>query len=257
MKKLFARSVLASILAGVVATGPVSPAFAQDPPPQQPGSQYPDKTKNEVAVPPPAAPQPQAPAIPVSLGLSKHDYSYSPRAFPTLLAPYKSIPIEHPDLANSPRMDQLIQNGKLQITLQDAVELALENSLDIVIQRYTPWLADTDILLAKSGGSPRGFLSVAQIPGSVAEDIVASSANLPIQNLDPTLTAAASIFDGNIPINNPFTSGTGTSGESMLLPEKIHSSEFNFGYSQAFTSGTTFSTTWNNTRGSTSPTADL
>src|SRR5271163_5332691 len=99
MKKLFARSVLASILAGAVATGPVSPAFAQDPP-QQPGLQDPDKTKNEVAVPPPNAPQPQAPAIPVSLGLSKHDYSYGPRAFPTLLAPYKPISIDHPDLAN-------------------------------------------------------------------------------------------------------------------------------------------------------------
>jgi outer membrane protein len=257
MKKLFARSLLASILAGAVATGPVSPAFAQDPPPQQPGLQDPSKTKDKVAVPPPAAPQPQAPAIPVSLGSSKHDYSDGPRVFPTLLAPYRPIGIEHPDLANSPRIDQLIHDGKLQLTLQDAVELALENSLDIVIQRYTPWLADTDVLLAKSGGSPRGFLSVAQVPGNVAADTVASSANLPFQNLDPVLTGAVSIFDGSTPINNPFISGTGTTGSSELIGEKIHSSQFNFGYSQAFTSGTSFSTTWNNTRGSTSPTANL
>ncbi len=94
------------------------------------------------------------------------------------------------------------------MTLQDAVELSLENSLDIVIQRYTPWIAETDILLAKSGGSPRGFLSVAQVPGNVASDIIASSANLPFLNLDPTLTGAVSIFDGSVPINNPFTSGT-------------------------------------------------
>jgi len=257
MKKLFARSVLASILAGVVATGPVSPALAQDPPPQQPGSQYPDKTKNEVAVPPPNAPQPQAPAIPVSLGLSKHDYSYGPRAFPTLLAPYRPIGIEHPDLANSPRIDQMTHDGKLQLTLQDAVELSLENSLDILIQRYTPWLADTDILLAKAGGSPRGFLSVAQVPGNVAADVVASSANVPFLNLDPALTSSVSIFDGNIPINNSLTSGTGASGAATLLAEKIHQSQFNFGYSQAFTSGTTFTAAWNNTRGSASPTADL
>jgi hypothetical protein len=167
MKKLFARSVLAIVLATLVAIGPVSPAYAQDPPPQAPqnppiGQEDPDKTKNEVAVPPPAAPQPQAPAIPVALGLSTQNYSNGPRAFPTLLAPYRPIPIEHPELANSPRVDQLIHDGKLQITLQDAVELSLENSLDIVIQRYTPWLAETDILLAKSGGSPRGFLSVAE-----------------------------------------------------------------------------------------------
>src|SRR5271156_3994294 len=152
MKKLFARSVLASILAGGGGTGPGSPAFAQDPPPQQPGLQDPDKTKNEVAAPPPNAPQPQAPAIPVSLGLSKHDYSYGPRAFPPPLAPYRPAGIEPPDLANSPRIDQMTHDGKLQLTLQDAVELSLENSLDILIQRYTPWLAGTDILLAKAGG---------------------------------------------------------------------------------------------------------
>src|SRR5271163_4744578 len=257
MKKLFARSVLASILAGVVGTGPVSPAFAQDPPYQQPTVQDPDKTKNEVAAPPPNAPQPQAPAIPVSLGLSKHDYSNGPRVFPSMLAPYKPVGIEHPDLANSPRIDQLIHDGKLQLTLQDAVELSLQNSLDILIQRYTPWLADTDILLAKAGGSPRGFLSVAQVPGNVAADIVASSANVPILNLDPALTSAVSIFSGSIPINNPFTTGAGTTGESGLLAEKIHSSAFNFGYSQAFTSGTSVNASWNNARGSTSPTANL
>src|SRR5271170_525981 len=256
MKKLFARSVLASILAGAVTIGPVSPAFAQDPP-QQPGYPDPNQTKNQVAVPPPNAPQPQAPAIPVSLGLSKHDYSNGPRAFPTLLAPYRPIGIEHPDLANSPRIDQMTHDGKLQLTLQDAVELSLENSLDILIQRYTPWLADTDILLAKAGGSPRGFLSVAQVPGNVAADVVASSANVPFLNLDPALTSSVSIFDGNIPINNSLTSGTGASGAATLLAEKIHQSQFNFGYSQGFTSGTTFTAAWNNTRGSASPTADL
>jgi outer membrane protein len=268
MKKLLARSVLASILAGVVATGPVSPAFAQDPPPpqpglQQPGSQDPDKTKNQVAVPPPAAPQPQAPAIPVALGSSKHDYSNGPRAFPTLLAPYRPIPIEHPDLANSPRTDQLIHDGKLQITLQDAVELALENSLDIVIQRYTPWIADTDILVAKSGGSPRGFLSVAQVPGNVAADVVASSANVPFLQLDPLLTSNISVQDSSIPINNPFIAGTGTSGGTgstanpVALPLKSHTDTYNFGYTQAWNSGTTFTAGWDNSRGSSSPTANF
>ncbi len=80
MKKLFARSVLASILAGLVAIGPVSPAFAQDPPRTDNRwvRRIPIRPRIEVAVPPPAAPQPQAPAIPVALGVSKHDYSFSP-----------------------------------------------------------------------------------------------------------------------------------------------------------------------------------
>ena len=254
MKKLFARSVLASLLATLLATGPVSNAFAQDPPTSTPGAQDPDKTKNQVAPPPPAAPQPQAPAIPVSLGLSKHDYSYGPKVWPTLIPEFTPIGIEHPDLTNSPRIDQLTRDGKLQLTLQDAVELSLENSLDIVIQRYTPWLADTDVLKAKSGGSPRGIVGSS---GNVLEDVPASTANLPFLNLDPVLTAGVSIFDGNQPINNGFTTGTGADLSSTLIAEKIHSTQFNFGYSQAFNSGTSFSASWNNTRGSTSPTADL
>lgn len=253
MSKLFAKSVLASVLAGLVTIGPVSPAFAQEPPPPpQQGTPDPDKTKNQVAVPPPAAPQPQAPAIPVSLGLGKHDFSNGPRAFPSLLAPYRPIPIEHPELTNSPRIDQLIQDGKLHITLQDAVELALENSLDIVVQRYVPWQADTDILKTKSGGFARGIN---------AAEVFTSTANVPTLQLDPLLTANVSIADQDVPINNPFISGTGTGTgtTNSLTPQafKNHASTFNFGYTQAWTSGTTFNAAWDNQRSSSSPTADF
>jgi outer membrane protein len=255
MSKLFAKSVLASVLAGLVTIGPVSPAFAQEPPlPPQQGTPDPDKTKNQVAVPPPAAPQAQAPAIPVSLGLGKHDFSNGPRVFPSLLAPYRPIPIEHAELTNSPRIDQLIQDGKLHITLQDAVELALENSLDIVIQRYTPWEADTDILKTKSGGFARGI-------NSSAVQIFTSTASVPTLQLDPLLTANVSIADQSIPINNPFISGTGTGTgtTTSFTPEAIknHASTFNFGYTQAWTSGTTFNAAWDNQRSSSSPTADF
>jgi outer membrane protein len=254
MSKLFAKSVLASVLAGLVTIGPVSPAFAQEPPPPpQQGTPDPDKTRYQVAVPPPAAPQPQAPAIPVSLGLGQHDFSNGPRAFPTLLAPYRPIPIEHPELTNSPRIDQLIHDGKLHITLQDAVELALENSLDIVIQRYVPWEADTDILKTKSGGFARGI-------NSTAAEIFTSTANVPTLQLDPLLTANVSIADQNVPINNPFISGTGTgTGTASLTPQafKNHASTYNFGYTQSWTSGTTFSAAWDNQRSSSSPTADF
>ena len=73
-----------------------------------------------------------------------------------MIAPYKPIQIDEPILVNSPRVDQLIHDDKLQITLQDAVELALENSLDIAVARYNPWIADTDILRTKAGGQGRG-----------------------------------------------------------------------------------------------------
>ena len=49
-------------------------------------------------------------------------------------------------LRNSDRLQQLIVNGKLQLTLRDALALALENNLDLAIARYNQPIADTDIL---------------------------------------------------------------------------------------------------------------
>ena len=86
-------------------------------------------------------------------------------------------------LTNSPRVDQLVRDGKLQITLQDAVELALENSMDIVVQRYNPWFGDTDILQTEGGGLPFGVTGA---------EIRQSTANVPFLNYDPTITQAAS-----------------------------------------------------------------
>src|SRR5207245_5376057 len=61
-----------------------------------------------------------------------------------------------PSLSNTPRIDQLLQNGKLMLSMDDAIALALENNLDIAIARYNLNIADTDILLANSGQSTRG-----------------------------------------------------------------------------------------------------
>src|SRR5258708_37363092 len=136
MKTLYARPLLAAILAITLVGGPISPAFGQETP--QGRETAPAKTT--------------APIVPVSLGSAKHNYSRAPKAFPNLLAPYSPISIEEPGLTNSPRIDQLIHDGKLELSLQEAVELALENSMDIVVARYNPWFADTSILKAKAGG---------------------------------------------------------------------------------------------------------
>ena len=140
MKTLSARPLLAAILAVMLVVGPASPVFGQDSP------------QNAQAAP--AKPEPTA--VPVSLGSAKYNFSHAPRAFPNIFAPYAPIKIGEPGLTNSPRVDQLIHDGKLELTLQEAVELALENNMDIVVQRYNPWLADTGILRARSGGSGGG-----------------------------------------------------------------------------------------------------
>jgi outer membrane protein len=192
------------------------------------------------------------PAVPAStiapvgsLGLAKHDYTRGPRAFPALLKPYQPISIEPPELMNSPRLEQLIQNGKLQLSLQDAVELALENNLDIAVQRYYPWVADASILKTKAGGA--GYST----PGA---DFTASTANLGLFSYDPQLTSGASLDDRSTPVNNPFISGTGTSNLASL---KSHSTQFTNQFSQYFETGTDLTISWNNTRSSSTSSANF
>src|SRR5712692_1045241 len=231
MKTLYARPLLAAILAVTLVGGPISPTFGQDAP------------QNPQAAPAKTA----TPIVPVSLGSAKYNYTRSPRPFPKLLAPYRPIKIEAPGLTNSPRIDQLIHDGKLEISMQEAVELALENSLDIVVQRYNPWFADTGILKANAGG----FGGIT--PGAV---FGGSGANNPILNFDPVITTTLSIDDRNIPVNNPLTSGTGT-GLSALARLTLHTSTFNTQYAQGFQTGTTFFTAFDNTRNSSTSAANL
>ena len=64
--------------------------------------------------------------------------------------------VPEPALANSPRLDRLVREGKLYLSLKDAIDLALENNLDLAIARYNLPIANTDILRTQAGGSFRG-----------------------------------------------------------------------------------------------------
>jgi outer membrane protein TolC len=72
------------------------------------------------------------------------------------LKAYSSAHVAPPDLANSPLLDQLIRDGKLYLSLKDAIRLALENNLDLAIARYNLPIANMDILRTRAGGSFRG-----------------------------------------------------------------------------------------------------
>src|SRR5580704_13828209 len=71
-------------------------------------------------------------------------------------AAYAPSRVPKPNLANSPRLEQLMRDGKLTISLQDAIDLALENNLDLAIARYNLPIADTDVQRTKAGGFFRG-----------------------------------------------------------------------------------------------------
>jgi len=229
-----ARPFTAIFLAALLAIGPLSPVFAQSPAQNPPSNPSPA---------PSAAAQGSSIAPVSSLGLAKYDFTNGPRAFPDLLKPYQQIHIDQPVIINSPRLQQLIHDGKLELSLQDAVELALENSMDIAVQRYYPWIADASILKAKAGGS--GYST----PGG---NYASSTAFLPSFSYDPTVTSIIFLDDRTTPVNNPFISGT-----VSLAALQTHTTQFNEQFSRGFETGTNLTVSWNNTRSSSTSTANF
>jgi len=229
MKKLSLKSLLSAVLAGILAGAPASPVLAQD------------------AAPPPQKQASLQGGVPISLGLNKAHYTNSPGLWPNITAPYKTWYVNPGALSNSPRLAQLIQSGKMNLSLQDAIALALENSMDIVVQRYNPWMADASILKTKAGGFGYG------VPGSLS---VGSTANLPSLIFDPYLTQTISITSALIPVNNPLTSGAGT-GTNGIAALGVHQNIYNTAFSQGFSTGTTLNVFWDNTRSSSTSTFNL
>src|SRR6202158_548192 len=72
------------------------------------------------------------------------------------LSAYTADQVPRPDLTNSPLLEQLIRDGKLYLSLKDAIRLALENNLDLAIARYNLPIANMDILRTRAGGIFRG-----------------------------------------------------------------------------------------------------
>jgi len=224
----------------------------------------------------PSAPSAQMPAqqaVPSkSQPFDVKEYSKPRSAFPNLLAPYTARHVAPPNVANTPRIDQLLHDGKLYISMNDAVALALENNLDIAIARYNLNIADTDIWRAKAGSSILGVNSgvVQNTPGggigglgtqvgsgqggtSVAAGgagtgtgglVVSTLGNGPlIASFDPILTGTFQLDQNRTQTVSPFAPPFSDS----------HTSTWDFGYQEGFQWGTNLSVGFNNTRGTASP----
>src|SRR5229473_4832143 len=124
---------------------------------------------------PPAAPTPQN--TPESRPLPVLNYSKPVSHFPNPIGPYTARHLAAPNLANTARIDSLMHDGKLYLSLNDAVALALENNLDIAIARFNLNIADTDVLRAKAGANILGVNAgvVLNTPGAGIGGIGAQS----------------------------------------------------------------------------------
>lgn len=78
-------------------------------------------------------------------------------SFGRLANPYRVPQVPPVSLQNSQRIFDLMRAGQLYLSLDDAIALALENNLDIELERVLPKMADTDLLRAHGGGLLRGL----------------------------------------------------------------------------------------------------
>lgn len=141
----------------------VNLAFAVEPPNAQPAPQTQSQTAPEApapaasstATPPPTLAQQDqqarlaaiAPQQPFNVPMP---HSYNP------LARYRASTAPPLNLANSPRLENLIRNGKIYVSLNDAIALAIENNLDLAYFRYNFPIAQTDIQRTKAGSPANG-----------------------------------------------------------------------------------------------------
>jgi outer membrane protein TolC len=96
-------------------------------------------------------------------------HSHSP------LSPYRPSFVPPVDLTNSPRLQSLIRDGKLYISLRDAIALAIENNLDLASFRYNLPTALTDLARTKAGGFANGVNTNVSSPAGASGESVAGS----------------------------------------------------------------------------------
>jgi len=216
----------------------------------------------------PAAPSPQTtaqPAPPQQVHLK--DYSNPRSAFPRMLQPYMPQQLAEPNLGNSPRIDALMRDGKIYLSIDDAIALALENNLDLDIARYNLNIAEADLLRAKSGasilgvntgivqntpgggvgglggtvGSGTGGTTVAAGgAGTGTNGLVSSTLGIgsPITSFDPQLT-------GTFQLDKNDTESVSVFSPVPIVAQNSYTS--NFGYSQGFQWGGALTGGFNNT----------
>jgi len=89
-----------------------------------------------------------------------------------LTDPYQAKEIPPANLANSPRLEQLLRAGNLYLSLDDTIALAIENNLDVEVARYGPQIGQADLMRAKAGGLLRGVpTAVSQGASSVQAQV--------------------------------------------------------------------------------------
>src|SRR6266849_7935900 len=186
------------------------------------------------------------------------------------LSAYSADHVSRPDLTNSPLLGQLIRDGKLYLSLKDAIRLALENNLDLAIARYNLPIANMDILRTRAGGIFRG-VNAGVVQGTPGGGVGGFGTGAPGAGAGGTTggaggagAGAAGLVQSTLGVGTPVASydpsiigSVGAEHQTTPLANQqiygVPSLQSNTGqasvaYSQAFPTGTTFTVEFNNSR---------
>jgi outer membrane protein TolC len=188
---------------------------------------------------------------------------------------YRSDIVPPPSMVNSRRLMEVVRDGKLYLSLQDAISLALENNLDLVIARYNLPIAQTDVQRTAAGGILRGVNTgvVTGTPGGGGEGagagtgaggttagaggagagsagIVSSTlgTGVPVPEFDPQISANAYV-DHTAQLPTTLLGGVNL--------YKYNSTYGDIGYNQNFPTGTSLQVDWVNQRKTSNGTFDF
>ncbi|MBI5282150.1 MAG: TolC family protein [Candidatus Solibacter usitatus] len=168
-----------------------------------------------------------------------------------LTRPYRSKTVAPIRTGNSSRLDALTRAGQLYLTAPDVVALAIENNVDVEVQRYAPLLAQEVLRRAKAGGALRSVgLPIAAGPQSVSLQGVSLAADSGlsgggggvgsgggivtqlgpgIMSLDPTLTAFVNFQHAKTPQSNTILTGTTALVSDSRVFQTQYSQNWDFG----------------------------
>ena len=228
------------------------------------GASGPDKAASDL----PSAPAPVQ-TEPISLRPSARDFS-KPYAgyFGDPINTFRPTTIAKASFVNSVRLGDLVKDGKIYLSLSDAIALALENNFDIAIARYDLDIADTDILRTRTGATPLGAPS-----GLVTGTLGGSTSTLPTGGgpggtsvgsggagsgvwvwLSPPQALARRLRLWNPPSPARFSwRELNTPQTSAFAPRAfLNTNQYNFTYNQGFVTGTALDVAFNNSRITTS-----
>ncbi|HEY9126952.1 MAG TPA: TolC family protein, partial [Acidobacteriaceae bacterium] len=245
------RAVAALCSASLFMQGPVAAMAqsAQNPAPDAPAAQ----TEN--------APAANGGRVPFNLFLKT---SHNP------LDAYRGKSVPPVNMANSPRLSSYIRDGKLYLTLRDAIDLALEDNLDMVIARYNLPIAQMDVLRTAAGGTVKGVNTgvVSGTPGGAGLSVGSSGSGAGSGGTTSGAGGAGAGAGGLV--QNTIGGGTSVSNydpyfqfstyvdhTTQLLANQVvygvpeihlNTVQANFSYSEAFPTGGSIQATWSNNR---------